>query len=512
MANGIERIPLIGTAFRDQREHYESMFESMTAFQQELLDESKGWASLDAAANEKDVKWSDYVQNHKDCWEAYVENPLAKGYIDRLCDFVVKDGFQLVSEDEGVQDALQRYTKSFDWLGFQRQACRESGIYGELFNRFYEGNASYDSALVDPSIVAFVRTDPSNASKVESYYLKYTVPGYDDEGNQNKGTQVKETVKADEIIHLKVNTVSTATRGISDLLCNLKWLKRHKQVATNLVRRSNAQMSIIGEKIISGPGLAATTAGGYTKSGDESTSSETGKRIERTPAPGTWYVHSPSVQYKFTPIPNDMRGMTDLLKMLNKIICSGFGLSEHWLGDTSESNLATAASLELPILAKFSARQEELKWFFAEHLKKVLALEGLEDVEFDVIPPELSDKDAVEFANAIKTLAEGVILLLDKDLLSRENAAKTVGDYLDNFDSFDEEDEKMKAEKAARQEEAPELQITGPPVPPELMASLQEADGKLMRAGMDELIKDYGKDIADAFKQARKRVMDGLKK
>ena len=515
----VSKIPIYGSLLEQKKiiEGQAELIESQNAFMQSLIDESKGWNALDKQAGEKDIKWDDYVTNHKDCWDAYVSNPLAKGYVDRLCDFVIKDGFQVTSEDPKTANEIEKYEKTFEPLSFQIQSCREVAIYGEIFDRFFDGIWSTRSVLIDPTIITGIETDPLDVGKVKKYYYDYQEPTYNKKGEVVKTTTRKGSISVDEIIHLKVNTVSQARRGISDLLCNLKWLARHKSLATNLIRRSNIQMSVIGEKIIKGSGLSTTTVGGYKKSGDESTAEESGKRMERQVIPGTFYVHTPNVEYKFTPLPGDTRGMIDLLKMINKVICAGFGLSEHWLGDTSESNLATATSVEIPIIAKFERRQRELKSFFEEHYKKVLEGRGIDNPEFEVIPPELSTKDAVAFAEAIKILAEGVILLVDGEYISKESAAQTVGDYLDYFDSFKDEQKKIEdlKKQGQKKEEKPGGVLPAPFTQDEEMTqkfqqAFTEAKEELHKAAMDGIILDYAKVFSDAFSKAREKVMKVL--
>ncbi len=525
----IEKIPILGKEIKGLR----NLIESQNAYMAELEEDVKDWQAVAKQAEEKDVDWTDYVKNHKDAWEAYVENPLAKGYVDRLTDFVVKDGFQVASEDEKTQKAIDELTDVPEWLSFQVQVCRELGIYGEIFDRFFgNGLAEPKTTLVDPSTVKVIETDPEDVNDIKRYFIEYKVIEYDEQGNITKSKTETDWIDAEEIIHLKTNTVSTANRGISDLLCVLKWLTRHKEVATNLVRRTNIMLSIVGEKIIKGPGIDSTTVGGWKKSGDDATSAETGKRTERTIKPGTWLVHSQHTEYKITELKNDIRGMTDLLKMLNKIICAGLGLSEHWLGDTSESNLATATSVEIPIMAKFERRQNELKDFFHKHVTKWLSLVGIEDAEFEVTAPEISAKDAVAFASAIKTLAEGLVVAVDNRWISDESAAKTLGDYLDQFESFDDEQEKIKNLELVREKEKPTLIPSSIPpqpgvTPPQLapyaaqtedaaltakfQQAFAEAKEELHKAAMDGIILDYAKTFSDAFIKARAKVMKGLK-
>src|SRR3990172_5746466 len=496
------------------------LIEAQNAFMQQLEEEVKDWQAVARQSEDKDVNWTDYVKNHKDCWEAYVENPLAKGYVDRLVDFVIKGGFQIVSEDEKTQEICDEIMKD-GWDDFQVQVARELAIYGEIFDRFFTGIDEVKTRLVDPATIKAIETNPEDVQEIIRYFHEYKRITYDDEGNVKADAQnIVAQIDADEIIHIKINNVSTAKRGISDLLCNLKWLKRHKIVFTNLVRRSNIQLSLVGEKIIKGPGVSSTTIGGYKKSGDDSTSSVTGQRKERTIQPGTWYVHSPNLEYKFTPLPNDMKGMVDLLKMLNKIICAGFGLSEHWLGDTSESNLATATSLELPILAKFERRQEVLKSFFRKHFEKIFELKGIE-ADFDVVAPELTEKDAIQFGNAIKSLCEGLVLAVTNEWISDESAAKTLGDYLDYFDSFDDEKEKIENEIRLKKPEPNGkknvLQMPIPePIPPPFPEAFKEAvkdfEFTFSKTAMDELLKDYARVIVDSFKKGRDKVLATMKK
>jgi len=490
---------------------------------EELKEEVKDWQAIGKQAEEKDVDWTDYKENHKDCWEAYVENPLAKGYVDRIIDFVIKEGFEVTSEDTKTQEAIDRIKEEWNWFEFQIQACRESAIYGELFSRMF----GTDAVFYDPSSITAIRTDPENVKKSLDYLHEYTTTELDENGNATNSKIHKEWIEAEEIIHQAFNTVSTAKRGISDLLCVLKWLTRHKQVATNLVRRTNIHSSIVGIKRIKGPGISAETVGGWKKTGDDTTSSESSKRMERAIKPGTWYVCGPNVDYELTSIPNDMKGMTDLLKMLVKIIVAGLGLAEHYLGDTSESNLATASSLELPILSKLERRQNELKGFFKKCFDKALAEEGIEEAEFDIIPPELSDEDAKAFAESFKILAEGLSLAVDNEWISDETASKTLGDPINFFESFEDESKKIEEERKKREEEKkrrekenPELAGGNPPPqlvqPPaqvqQFQQAISEAEFKFQKVAMDDLIKNYGQAFVDSFNKAKKKVLADLER
>ena len=217
--------------------------------------------------------------------------------------------------------------------------------------------------------------------------------------------------------------------------------------------------------------------------------------------------------------------MIDLLKMLNKIICAGLGLTEHWLGDTSESNLATAASTEIAVISKFERRQRELKGFFVRHITKLLQAKGIENPEFEVIPPELSAKDAVAFANAFKGLCEGLVLAVEQMWVSDETAAQTLGDYLDYFESFDTEIEKMEnierltkklaqLEKKKGKEESPQKGAVPPQLVPfatEFEQALKETETKFQRAAMDDILKDYARSFVDSFNKARNKVLAAAK-
>jgi len=518
MADLRERIPIVGSIIKGQRQLLET-HEADIAYMEELAEEVKDWQAIAAQADDKDVTWTDYKKNHEDAWEAYVENPLAKGYIDRLTDFVIKDGFEVVSEDEDTQKAIDEFLELNDWPTFQHDACREVSIFGEIFARFFDGADFAETTLTDPSSIRTIDVDPENVKDVKRYLQEFHVVEFDNDGAEVKQTLKTNWIPADEIVSLKINTVSNARRGISDLLCILKWLTRHKQVATNLVRRSNIQMSVIGEKIIKGPGGNTTTAGGWRKSGDDASSPITGKRTERTVKPGTWYVHSPNIEYKFTALPNDVKGMVDLLSALLKIIVAGVGLSEHWLGDTSESNLATATSVEIPIMAKFERRQNELKGFFKRYVAKGLESNDIENAEFDVIAPEISARDAEAFAKSLKVLAEGLEISAREGWISDESAAKTIGDSLDHFDSFDEEQEKIANQERVRREEEevePIEQVTvipGQEITAEAFnKAIKEAEFTFQQDEMDEILDNYVSTYKSAVNKARKKTLSSLRK
>lgn len=511
-----DRIPIWGT-LRKQGQ----MIEAARSVIQDLEEDVKDWQAIGKQAEAKDVDWTDYKKNHEDCWAAYVENPLAKGYVDRLIDFVIKEGFEVISEDTRTQDTIDRLQKDWEWLSFQVQCCRESAIYGELFGRFFDT----DVILVDPSSISAIRTDPLNVKQVEEYLHEYETQELDSHGKPTTKTAHEEWIPAGEMIHKQFNTVSTAKRGISDLLCVLKWLTRHKEVATNLVRRTNIQSSVVIEKIIKGPGISSSTVGGWKESGDEATSTYSGKRMERAWKPGTALVHTENVEYNFTELPNDVRGMVELLVALLKIILAGLGFSEAWLGNTAESNLATSQSVELPILAKLERRQYELQGFFERLFTKALENEGITSPEFDIVVPELSDEDAKAFAESFKALAEGLVVATDNEWISDETASKALGDPVNQYESYEEEIKKIEEQIKKKQEEEAKNKLeypemAGPITPPLTMAppalalqqAFSEVETKFQKKAMDNLMNDYAQALVDSWKKARDKIMPVVEK
>ncbi len=287
----------------------------------------------------------------KSFW-ACSHDPVARGALGIIVDFVLGRGFQMVFKDQLVQrewDAfweLNRgeervYTWLFDWF-------RD----GDQFTRFFpQGTGPPIVAMLEPSTIVEIVTDPENLDDVAYFFQLYSTQ-YQTYSDQ-KHPMIKwicRQLDPDMIIHSKINVSSWEKRGRGDLLAVLGWLKRLRDYYSAETMKAIVQAAFAWDFTIKGSGVDVNAINSYA---------------DQTPPPnlqqpGQGFYHNDAVEVK--PLQSDKNatstGSIGIGDGLLGIIAVGMHIVKDYLGVTSRGARATAVVAETPSVKHFETRQQ----------------------------------------------------------------------------------------------------------------------------------------------------------
>ncbi len=310
------------------------------------------------------------------------------------------------------------------------QLCTELAIYGEHYIRFFVNK--YDGTVkirfIDPSIIDQVDTDPDDIEKHLRYHRRPIGPSPTQTmdpvanvldrgamGTAQKSAQSSIGVSTydptmmgewftagTEVIQIKINAVSNAKRGKSDLATLLPWLRRYKDWLTDRVRINKYKGAFLWDVALKGA--------------DAKTVARKKMDYSYPPEPGTVLIHNEAEQWTAVQPQINANEAAEDGRQIKLMVAVGALLPEHYLSDGSVATRATAAEMGLPTLLKFQRRQRILNNALhlvldrvIEEARKAGKLSGSIDANYDLIFPEIDVADnqsmATAFASMVPALA-----------------------------------------------------------------------------------------------------------
>jgi len=189
------------------------------------------------------------------------------------------------------------------------------------------------------------------------------------------------------IYHLALNT--TEQRGNPLLLPALDWIKQYRRFLAARVAMMLARTRFAWKQKIEG-GAAAVAA---SKTVLES----------KIPEAGSAWIENQAADLQPIQTPQDAKNAYDDLRSLKLEVCAAVGIPEQYFGDIATGNLATAKTVELPMLKMFQSHQAVWADAYQDIFELVLEYNKVPqdkwyvDKDFPTIAPE----DAFAAAQAI---------------------------------------------------------------------------------------------------------------
>ncbi len=431
------------------------------------VEEDYLWRRLSDNWYQKDVIPSTYLELHNQCYEAYNSNPLAALIIDTTSNFVLGDGAVVHANNKRVQRLLDAFWQDPDNRMDQRQhwLCSELALYGELFVRFFvnEYSGEVKIAQIDPSTVDQIQSDADNIEKVLRIHRRpvgpsssvpgqpAVVPMYGPAAAQqgtgwgasasNVGSAAGVPplasiggtpgptepanldiagawfVVPDEVVQFTVNKVSNAKRGRSDLAVLLPWLRRYKDWLTDRVRINKYKGAFLYDVTLTGASKQVIDA----------------KMLQYAapPEPGSVVFHNESEKWDAVQPKIDADNVAADGRAIKMMIAAGAGLPEHYMSEGGNVNRATAAEMGLPTLKRFRRRQQYVRFLLRTILDRVIA-EAVQagrispgaDATYDVVLPNLDERDGNDVATAFATMVRGVAQAKAEGWITDESAVQ----------------------------------------------------------------------------------------
>ncbi len=380
--------------------------EATQTVEQELLAEDEGWTKLGGASSE--LPSDTRIANIKQSRLYYLKDPLAKQSIRLWTDYTFGTGVSWHADDENVQDALKTFWDSPDNKAVlstrgQRKASDKLLVDGEVFFAIFLGpDGQATLRTIDPLEITEIITDPDDIEKVMYYRrLWATRQGQSKEtiyrGTRNiedqpcldiTGASVKQNDDA-LVYHLAYNTIGQ--RGNPLLLPALDWIKQYRRFLASRVAIMLALARFAWKIKVQG-GQTAVTA---TKAVYQ----------DKLPAAGSMLIENMASETQPIRIDTGAQNAYQDARMLKLQVCAAVGIPEQYFGDISTGNLATAKTVELPMLKMFESYQSVWTDAYKDINEIVLAHNDVPsdnwyvDMDFPAIAPE--DVAAVAAALAL---------------------------------------------------------------------------------------------------------------
>lgn len=383
----------------------ETLAEATTDVEKILSLEDEGWTKLgyDESGN---VNEQTRINNVRLARRYNNFDPLAKQAIRLWKNYTFGTGISFKAENEADQDALElfwNHEKNLvhtSILG-QHTDCERVLTDGEVFFLIFPGEIPIIRTL-DTLEITEILTDPDDRETVLLYKREYTTPQNEykfdficDYTNTEKlnaldsNGEVRENTTDAVIYHLKFNTISQ--RGNSLLNPILDWIREYRRFLGSRVAIMLALTRFAYKLKIDGGSTAISAAKASLN--------------DKLPQAGSTRIENKGSD--LTPIKQDT-GSKDAYndaRMLRLQICSGVGIPEQYFGDISSGNLATAKTVELPLIKQFQTFQQLWAGFYDTLFKIVL---GNFDANIDIDFPPISPQDAKEVIEAIEKLVNSI--------------------------------------------------------------------------------------------------------
>jgi hypothetical protein len=242
-----------------------------------------------------------------------------------------------------------------------------------------------------------------------------------------------------EVLQFKINAVSNAKRGKSDLATLLPWLRRYKDWLTDRVRINKYKAAFLWDVQLSGA--------------DAKTIDRKRMQYAYPPEPGSIIVHNESEQWSAVGPRIEASDAAADGRAIKLMIAMGAGLPEHYLAEGGEVNRATAGEMGLPTFRKFQRRQDTVGLLLRAILDRVLdeaARAGTLPAEVDrayrVIFPEIVPGDGGALAAAGSTLLQALLAAHQAGWVSRETGMRLFYEMVGQEISVAEELERVARE------------------------------------------------------------------
>lgn len=324
-----------------------------------------GWETI---VLDEDTKLRAMEQSEK----YYREDPIYRGVVTALVNFVIGKGLKFKADDENpqVQDYLEQFWRASGMDGKDTEMVRRWIKSGELCLRFYrQGVNGAGAKLPLVRIIPFWRLaglakDPEDAEVVLKFKLyKPTKP--------EARTVETDEVDAKDVLFWK-NASAEEDRGEPPLLVVMRACRWYADWLLNRVVLNRYRTSIVlFKKLVQGtPGQVSSVQSAQPDADNRKGSG--GKYEKRLPKAGTVVTHNDKIEYDYKSPQLDAADAKNDGRAILLYICAGAQVPEFILGDASNANLASTLVAESPFVRQVEAYQDFFNGVFAELFKRVI--------------------------------------------------------------------------------------------------------------------------------------------
>lgn len=274
------------------------------------------------------------------------------------------------------------------------------------------------------------------------------------------------------VFHVGQNELFGQLRGASDLDAVVKAEDTATEMAADgaTLSKANAEVAF-KNKILKGGKATADKLLSILRTRSDGSN-------PNPPAGSDWYETEASERKWMTERDTGAAYREKDQRMVLLPVFAGLGFGEHYFGDASTGNLATATSMELPVLKMSEGEQKFWEWIFTELVKFSLEIK----VALGVIPGEVVEYDefnaepsvdaafTIDFPpilrKDINPYTQAVCLAVDKGLIGEEDGMRLLAQAF----GIDDADDMIKKLMEVPQPETPPTGSETKPKPGETPA------------------------------------------
>jgi hypothetical protein len=365
----------------------------------------------------------------------WIQDPVAGANVDLSCQFIFGRGVpKPKASDERVQDVIDEAWDDSDnkaaltTFSAQTALCTDLVIQSNLFILFFEGDdGKVKLGMLDHDLVEDAVRDSQNRLRVLYYVARrreyewdYTMDRISLKTAAMAQTQIgkpqvvyyqalaatdPETGKLDTedetcppeklgegyVYHIALNRGTEQVFGIPAMRRIVRWMAALNDFMSARVDLTQAAAAFIMRRSVKGTPqqVANIAAKAISRASSIGASSidDTGTLITG-PRPGSILNDSDSVTTQPFTVPTQAAQASQDAQMIRSQI-SAATWPQHYLGDQSNANLATAQALELPVVKRVEAFQELFEGLFRAFIDRVIQ----RAVDSGRLPTELTDEE-----------------------------------------------------------------------------------------------------------------------
>lgn len=324
----------------------------------------------------------------------WLKNPLVKRAVATQASYVFGQGIDVTATDETVQEVIDDFINDTrnkaELTGEQAMLTKETELQvsANLFFTFFSDqiNGATRVRTIPMNEIARIVYNPEDGKEPWYYMRVWNQPKeagslkyetrkafYPDINYMPKGGLPRyfngiEVMAKNPVYHVKVNCLSDMEYGVSEVYAAIDWAKAYKEFLEDWY-------TIV--KSLSKFAWKATSKSGATGMGQAQRVLENainGRNPMSADLPGqSAQVWMSSDNFDLTPMPKS--GATVAVEDGRRallMVCAATGIYEHYFGDPSTGNLATAKAMEQPMLLMFQERQQLWEDVFGTILNYVI--------------------------------------------------------------------------------------------------------------------------------------------
>ena len=430
--------------------------EATQTVEDQLALEDAGWINLSTGT--ETISGAERISNIKLSRLYCLKDPLGKQSIRLWTDYTFGTGMSWGCEEDKVKKTLDAFweadanSKVLGCAG-QRQSSNDLLIDGVVYFAFFLGKPISRIRRIDPLEITEIITDPDDKENELYYRRDWTDPQSkphtdyyrsinnlgQSPADDNAGQAVKMTQTA-IVYRLTYNDANPL------LLPALDWIKQYRRFLASRVAMMLALARFAWKTKVVG-GQAAVNA---LKT----------KTNEKEIAAGSQVLENMGSDTQPIKVDSGARNAYEDARMLRLQVCAAVGIPEQYFGDISSGNLATAKTVELPMVKMFESYQATWRAAYDIIDNVVLAYNGILPGKWHIdrdFPP-IAPIDVAEAARAlVDTTGVFPQFKLSPDVQQMALLTLGINDpdaVLEELDKLIAEDEKKKAAEPP------------PPVPP----------------------------------------------